>query len=242
MELIRLEGPAASDRFEIVESEAIIGRAPDCDVIVFDPQASRRHARLRRDGRDFVVEDLQEANPTIVNDHLLDGPHRLEDGDLIVVGGVVFLVEIERPTPSIDATSSVRAPVTTEPSTRRPAAPILPASSVKPSQAAHEAAKKLDGAARRLQSRASALSQGSTSATAVSTTALDVLLAAHERLGGDDELARLSGLLRDRLTNQTDIRALYRLGDETEALAKWIRLALNSMAATTKLAAALDLR
>ena len=76
----------------------------------------------------------------------------------------------------------------------------------------------------------------------VSTSALDVLLAAHERLGGDDELARLSGLLRERLTTQTDIRALYRLGDETEALAKWIRLAVTSIAATHRLAAVLDLR
>jgi hypothetical protein len=55
-------------------------------------------------------------------------------------------------------------------------------------------------------------------------------------------LAGRPGLLRDRLANQTDIRALYRLGTETAALSSWMRLARNSIATATQLAGALDLR
>jgi pSer/pThr/pTyr-binding forkhead associated (FHA) protein len=248
VELIRLEGPAASDRFEIIAVEAVIGRAPDCDVVVFDPQASRRHARLRRDGQEYVLEDLQQANPSIVNDRLVEGACQVRDGDLIVVGGVVFLVEIERPTPLIDAEAALRSPLRTEPAPRAPApprrlaGPILPAPSVKASEAARDTARRLDATARRLQSRAVALTRHREQEHSGQARALDVLVAAHDRLGGDEELARLAGLLRDRLANQTDIRALYRLGAETAALASWMRLARNSMATATLLAGALDLR
>jgi hypothetical protein len=241
VELIRLEGPAASDRFEIVEAQAVIGRAPDCDVIVFDPQASRRHARLRRVGTDFVVEDLQQANPTVVNDRLLEGERRLVDGDLLTVGGVVFLVEIDRPTPLADDPSAYHVE-RTEALPRMPSAPILPAAVVKPSESVRGVAHRIDAAARRLQARASALGPRHRREQTASTDALDALIDAHEKLGGDDELARLAGILRDRLSNQTDIRALYRLGHETEALLAWMRLARESIAQTNRLAAALDLR
>ena len=68
------------------------------DVVLFDPQRRAGHARLRKSGSDYLVEDLQEANPTVVNDRMLTGPRRLADGDLIVVGGVVLLVEESVPT------------------------------------------------------------------------------------------------------------------------------------------------
>ena len=55
------------------------------------------------------------------------------------------------------------------------------------------------------------------------------IVAEHDRLGGDAELARLATLLSERLTNQTDIRALYRLGAEAAALIAWTRLAQRSM-------------
>jgi hypothetical protein len=54
-------------------------------------------------------------------------------------------------------------------------------------------------------------------------------VAEHERLGGDAELARLSTLLSERLANQTDIRALYRLGAEAAVLVAWSQLAQQSI-------------
>ena len=58
---------------------------------------------------------------------------------------------------------------------------------------------------------------------------VDAIMAEHDRLGGDAELARLATLLSERLTNQTDIRALYRLGAEAAALIAWSRIAQRSM-------------
>lgn len=247
MRLVRLEGRAARDEFDVDELEAIIGRAPDCDVVLFDPQASRRHARLRRSGADYLVEDLQQANPTIVNDRMLDGPRRLRDGDLITVGGVVLLVEQDIETDRADVGPAEAGPATGDVITGR-AGPssrptlIRPIGAPRASESGQAMARRLDAAARRLQARASALASRSHPERASDIAAIDAIVSGHEGLGGDDELARLAGLLQERLSNQTDIRALYRLGAATPALVEWTRLAERSIAEVSHLADWLELR
>jgi hypothetical protein len=62
-----------------------IGRLPESTVVVSDPNASRRHAEIRRSGDDVVVVDLDSTNGTRVN----GAPVRqrvLEDGDEIAIG------------------------------------------------------------------------------------------------------------------------------------------------------------
>ena len=272
MKLIRLEGPAARDDFDIDGPQAIIGRAPDCDVILFDPQASRRHAQLRRDGPRFVIEDLQEANPSIVNDRILRGARQLIDGDLIVVGGVVLLVDQDDPVPSetVDGgarqspdanaddviTASAEADDVREEPTDRAGAITQPKISAQsrpdsdqqapppptPGEACRNAARRLDAAARRLQALSTTPRERAPSAWATDVAAMDAILSTHERLGGDETLARLAALLHERLSNQTDIRALYRLGAETQALADWTGLARQSIDEVSRLASSLDLR
>ena len=44
-----------------------IGRLPESAVMVTDPNASRRHAEIRRVGNDVVVVDLNSTNGTRVN-------------------------------------------------------------------------------------------------------------------------------------------------------------------------------
>jgi len=43
-----------------------IGRQ-DADLVLQDPEVSRRHALLRRSGKTVVVEDLDSTNGTFVN-------------------------------------------------------------------------------------------------------------------------------------------------------------------------------
>jgi FHA domain/Domain of unknown function (DUF1707) len=45
----------------------VIGRNPDCDLVVGDPTVSRRHAELRREGGRWVLADLGSSNGTRVN-------------------------------------------------------------------------------------------------------------------------------------------------------------------------------
>ncbi len=73
-------------RIGIGEEPVTIGRLPECDVILGDPNVSRRHAEIRRQGTGFVVVDLGSTNGTRVNGAGVK-ERRLVDGDEITVGG-----------------------------------------------------------------------------------------------------------------------------------------------------------
>jgi FHA domain-containing protein/uncharacterized protein DUF1707 len=45
----------------------VIGRNPDCDLVVADPTVSRRHAELRREDGRWILADLGSSNGTRVN-------------------------------------------------------------------------------------------------------------------------------------------------------------------------------
>ena len=45
----------------------VIGRSKRCDVVLNDPNASRQHAEVRREGDDFVLVDLDSTNGVKVN-------------------------------------------------------------------------------------------------------------------------------------------------------------------------------
>lgn len=68
------------------EPETIIGRerVPG-NIVLHDPNVSRRHARLTFDGKVWRIHDLGSTNGTLVNDVDID-TCVLHDGDLITVG------------------------------------------------------------------------------------------------------------------------------------------------------------
>ncbi len=67
------------------QSELLIGRHLDCDVVLSDMAISRRHARLRfRDGR-WILQDLESTNGTSVNGVRV-GRSVLVAGDVISIG------------------------------------------------------------------------------------------------------------------------------------------------------------
>jgi pSer/pThr/pTyr-binding forkhead associated (FHA) protein len=69
-------------------TELVIGREPDCDIVIASSEASRRHARIaQREGR-WAVTDLGSLNGTYLNGERLGSePHWLAPGDAIVIGG-----------------------------------------------------------------------------------------------------------------------------------------------------------
>ena len=68
---------------------ATLGRG-DVEIRLDDPFASSRHARISREGHVVVIEDLGSTNGTYLNDHPLDGPQPLHDGDRIRIGDCEF--------------------------------------------------------------------------------------------------------------------------------------------------------
>jgi hypothetical protein len=79
-------------RVGLGEEPTAIGRAPDCEVVLTDPNVSRRHAEVRRQGLDYVVVDLGSTNGTRVNG-LGVSERRLSDGDEISVGNTSLRFE-----------------------------------------------------------------------------------------------------------------------------------------------------
>jgi serine protease Do len=81
-------GPLAG-RCYAVGTELLIGRQ-DADLLLDDPQVSRRHAIVRAIDGELEVEDLGSANGTFVNGARVDEPWRLCPGDEIAIGPVVL--------------------------------------------------------------------------------------------------------------------------------------------------------
>ncbi len=92
----------ATPTFSLQKDENLVGRRdpmsnifPEVDLSKYDPQTkiSRRHARIWRDGINFLVEDLGSSNGTVVASATLDSlrllphkPHLLASGDKLKVG------------------------------------------------------------------------------------------------------------------------------------------------------------
>jgi ABC-type multidrug transport system ATPase subunit len=78
---------ASRRRLELPEGETIIGRDADCQFVIDNRTASRRHARILRRGDEVTLEDLNSSCGTTLNGRVLDGPAKLKACDEIIIGG-----------------------------------------------------------------------------------------------------------------------------------------------------------
>lgn len=71
--------------------EWIIGRDPDeCQLLVEDPSASRKHLLCRKVPLGIVAENLSATNPVRVNFEELKEPRILQQGDAVSIGSGLF--------------------------------------------------------------------------------------------------------------------------------------------------------
>lgn len=84
-------GPETGRRVEL-DLEVAIGRQ-DTDLVVEDPEVSRRHAVLRRSDGSVIVEDLDSTNGTFVNGERIRSPIAVGPGDQIRVGQTTLEIE-----------------------------------------------------------------------------------------------------------------------------------------------------
>jgi hypothetical protein len=70
----------------------LLGRAPDCDLLLKNPTVSRRHARLHYGPDGWVLTDLHSTNGTRVNGWRVTQPEPVRPGDLVTFGSVTFLI------------------------------------------------------------------------------------------------------------------------------------------------------
>ena len=89
-----VEGPDAGREFGLDRS-AVIGRsARGADLVLHDPEVSRRHASLHLGEQGLKIEDLQSTNGTFVNDERVTGHRPVHPGDRLKIGTTVLEVEV----------------------------------------------------------------------------------------------------------------------------------------------------
>ncbi len=79
-------------RVGIGDDIVTVGRLPECAIVLTDPNASRRHAQIRRDGDAVVLVDLGSTNGTRVNGTRVR-EQRLTHGDTITIGTTTMRFE-----------------------------------------------------------------------------------------------------------------------------------------------------
>jgi len=75
-----------------LDGGAVIGRATECDVRLDDPLVSRRHARVLGSDIGTGIKDLDSSNGLYVNGWRRRGITPLHPGDVIQLGGTLWMV------------------------------------------------------------------------------------------------------------------------------------------------------
>ena len=68
----------------------VIGREPDCDVVIGDQNVSRHHAVISREEEGFFIKDLNSANGTFVNSQPVT-MQLIKHMDIIQMGGAMLV-------------------------------------------------------------------------------------------------------------------------------------------------------
>ena len=82
--LVAQSGPLNGQRWALNRS-ILLGREPDCDIVISDRQVSRHHARLTFRSEGTFLEDLGSKNGTHYNGLPLTEVAVLQDGDIIQI-------------------------------------------------------------------------------------------------------------------------------------------------------------
>jgi DNA-binding NtrC family response regulator len=77
----------------LLADRALLGRSAECDLILFDRSASRRHAEITKENDTYYIEDLNSTNGTLVNDLPITEKLPLKPFDCVKIGQEVYIFE-----------------------------------------------------------------------------------------------------------------------------------------------------
>ncbi len=93
LQLIVSKGPEPGKVIDLTSVAMTIGRDPMSEITIYDPEVSRRHARLVATRSGYQIQDLGSTNGTFVDGVRLGGdPVDLQPGQVITIGGGVALI------------------------------------------------------------------------------------------------------------------------------------------------------
>ncbi len=92
LDLVELVLPDGT-RVPLGPEPVVIGRSPECGIVLSDQNVSRRHAQVKRLGDQVIVTDMGSTNGTRVNGVAVREQH-LASGDEITVGSTTLLFDM----------------------------------------------------------------------------------------------------------------------------------------------------
>ncbi len=78
-----ISGAATGTQFSLTADRTILGRHPNCQIVLQSGVVSRHHAQVLESHGTFYVEDLRSRNGTFVNETKIEQRTELVDGDRI---------------------------------------------------------------------------------------------------------------------------------------------------------------
>ncbi|GAA4521926.1 FHA domain-containing protein [Brachybacterium paraconglomeratum] len=79
-------GPLRGTSLTLGSTPILIGRAPECTLVVDDDYASNRHARVFQREGEWMVEDLGSTNGTLVSGRRIEGAVPFRPGAQVRIG------------------------------------------------------------------------------------------------------------------------------------------------------------
>jgi pSer/pThr/pTyr-binding forkhead associated (FHA) protein len=111
VKLVMFRNDGARKDFPVVNDTVTIGRGETCELRVPLLSVSRRHCQITVEGDRVIVKDLGSSNGTFVNNKRATAQQQLHAGDRLVIGPVIFTVQIDgQPEEIKPAKTKVRKP------------------------------------------------------------------------------------------------------------------------------------
>ncbi|MBN2499069.1 MAG: FHA domain-containing protein [Deltaproteobacteria bacterium] len=88
--LEQIEGPGSPCRIKLDRGMMVFGRSANSTVQLPSSEVSRTHLLIKRDGAEFVCQDLNSYNGTFLNGVKVHSAV-LRPGDTIQIGNIVFV-------------------------------------------------------------------------------------------------------------------------------------------------------
>ena len=92
-------GPQAGRCFLMKRETYSIGSSPGSDVVLKGSQVARHHAAVTLGEACWTLHDLNSLSGTYVNGQRIKAPYPLVEGDVVGLGGEVFLAFLQQGRP-----------------------------------------------------------------------------------------------------------------------------------------------
>ena len=87
-----IEGPDKGQTFPLQEADAFIGRHGQCELVLHDPEVSRRHLKIAQEENGWWLDDLGSTNGSSVNGQRITH-QKAVPGDRIQIGQSVLVIQ-----------------------------------------------------------------------------------------------------------------------------------------------------